>query len=362
MPAQPILTSVALDPETGDVIRSAAALAHAMDVPLATVHALGWRPVESDAHLERRIGEARAALLDQLAPYAEDVEILEPIIRRGRPYEVAVDAVAPIHAQMVVTGGGGPATVRRWVFGSTAERIVRASPVPVFVARGVAPQSETPILCPIDLSPQSRTGLSAAIRMARLFDAPLRLLTVLPEEEHGWLGADELEHELSRKEGTAREQVAQFLAATDFAGVDVENVILVGDPATRIVEASEDAWLLVIGSRGFSRLLPTDLGGVTERALRFSRCSALTVRDEDPAREEREAAVRRLADLETRAQRHIDHGEPEKALPLMQIAIAGAPANARLQETFAEVLEGIGRTEEAKGRRHLAKLIRESFS
>jgi nucleotide-binding universal stress UspA family protein len=358
----PVLLSLALDTEANDVVRSAAELARAMDAPLATVHALGWRPLESDAHLEKRIGAAREELLEHLSPWVDEgVEVLEPIVRQGRPADVAVETAGEAGAQMIVTGGGGPATVRRWVLGSTAERIVRASPVPVYVARGVPPQSNAPILCPIDLSPQSRVGLSAAMRMARLFDAPLVTLTVIPEEQHGWMSASDLEHELAREESTARDQVAKFLAATDFEGLEVETRVVVGSPAERIVEASEEAWLLVIASRGFVELIPGTLGGVTERALRFSRCSALTVRDADPGRDEREKTVRRLADLKTRAEKHLRNGEPEKALPLLQIAVAGSPANAALQDALAEALEAVGREDEAAGRRHLAKVIRSSF-
>lgn len=358
----PVLLSLAFDAETNDVVRSAMSLARAMDAPLATVHALGWRPLESDAHLEKRIGETQAQLQEHLSPWSDGaVEILEPLVRRGRPHEVAVEAAATTGAQMLVTGGGGPATVRRWVLGSVAERIVRTSPVPVYVARGVPPHSGAPVLCPIDLSPQSRVGLHAALRMARLFEAPLVTLTVIPGEERGWMSASDLEHELAREEDVAREQVSRFLSTTDFGGVDVEHRVVVGRPAARIVEAADDAWLLVVGSRGFAELVPGALGGVTEKALRFSRCSALTVRDSDPARDEREGAIRRLADLKLRAERHLKHGEPEKALPLLQIAVAGAPANATLQETLAETLEALGRGEEAEGRRHLAKVIRSSF-
>jgi nucleotide-binding universal stress UspA family protein len=358
----PVLLSLALDAETGDVVRSAAELARAMDAPLATVHALGWRPLESDAHLEKRVAETREKLLAHLRPWVDEgVEVLEPIVRRGRPAEVAVETIGPTGAQMVVTGGGGPATVRRWVLGSTAERIVRTSPVPVFLARGVPPRETQPILCPIDLSPQSRVGLAAAARMARLFGAPLLTLTVIPEEDHGYKSVAELEHELAREEETAREQVATFLAGTDLSGVEVESRVVVGPATERILEASEDAWLLVLASRSFEELLPGALGRVTERALRFSRCSALAVRDADPSRDERERAIQRLADLKRRADAHLRDGEPEKALPLLQIAVAGSPANATLQEALAEALEAVGRADEAAGRRHLASVIRGSF-
>ena len=358
----PIVLALALDAEANDVTRAAAELAKRTDSAIAPVHALGWRPLESDEALSKRIHATREKIMAHLAPFMdESVEVFEPVIARERPAELVVEAASSIGAQMIVTGGGGPATVRRWVLGSTAERIVRSAPVPVFVARGIPLQRTAPVLCPIDLSPQSRVGLSAAIRMARLFECPLVTITVIPEDEHGWLSAADLEHELEREEDAARNQVGKFIAATDFGDLDVTNKVVVGHPAQRIIEESQEAWLLVIGSRGFTDLVPGNLGGVTERALRFSRCSAYAVRDADPARDEREASVRKLADLKERADRHVANGEPDRALPLMQLAVGRAPANAALQEALADVLDAVGRKDEAASRRSLAKVIRTSF-
>jgi nucleotide-binding universal stress UspA family protein len=358
----PIVLALALDAEAHDVTRAAAELAKRTDSAIAPVHALGWRPLESDEALGRRISQTREKVMAHLAPFMdESVEVLEPVIARARPAELVVETASSLGAQMIVTGGGGPATVRRWVVGSNAERIVRSAPVPVFIARGVPLQRTAPVLCPIDLSPQSRIGLSAAIRMARLFECPLVTITVIPEDEHGWLSAADLEHELEREENAASEQVGKFIRATDFGDVDVSNKVVVGHPAQRIVEESQDAWLLVIASRAFTDLVPGNLGGVTERVLRFSRCSALTLRDSDPARDEREASVRKLADLKERADRHVASGAPDRALPLLQLAVGRAPANAALQEALADVLEAVGRADEAESRRNLAKVIRTSF-
>lgn len=359
----PLLVSLAFDAETDDVLNSAKQLATEMGAPLAAFHALGWRPLESDEHLEQRIEETREKLLSHLAPLQDaGVEVLEPIIKQGRPDELAVETSLRIAAQMIVTGGGGPPNVRRWVLGSTAERIVRSSYLPVFVARGAFPVNPRPILCPIDLSPHSRTGLLAAVRMARLFSCKLITLTVIPETDAGWLTVEDLEHAVAREEATAQQQVHEFVETVDMEGLEVEHRVVIGEPGKRIVEASDEAWLLVIASRSFEELLPTALGGVAERALRMSRCSALTIRESDPAAERREVAIQKLAQLKHQAEEYMAKGEPERALPLLQLAVSRASVNAMLQERLADALEAVGRPDEADGRRNLAKLIREQFA
>lgn len=359
----PLLLTLAFDTEIEDVLRSAASLARAMEAPLAVVHTLPWLRLESDVHVEGRISKTRETLLEHLAPtVAEGLEVLEPIVHRGRPDEVALEVCAQIGAQMIITGGGGPANVRRWVLGSTAERIVRASAVPVFVARGIPPSRDLPILCPIDLTPHSRAGLHSAIRMARLFGSPLLTLTVIPEETKGWLSMADLEHALAREEEVAEKQVREFVGAMDLGDLEVEHRVVMGNPAIKIVEASNDAWLLAMASRSFNLLKPTALGGVTERAIRMSRCSLLALRDDDPSGSDREIGIRQLALLKKDADGHLEGGRPERALPLLELAAVRAPANALLQERLADTLDALGRGEEAAARRKLATIIRNSFA
>ena len=131
--------------------------------------------------------------------------------------------------------------------------------------------------------------------------------------------------------------------------------------AFQIVEASKNCGLLVIASRGFDLLKPGSLGTVTERSLRYSRCAALTIRDLDTGREQRERALIRIADLHRKAMALLAAGEADKALPLLQMAAGRAPANAVMQESLAAALDAVGREVEAESRRRLAQMIRESF-
>jgi len=358
---RPVLVALPLDHETDDILATASELSLRLKAPVVPVHALGWRPLESDVALHERVESTRAELETHLAALREiRVPIEEPVLERQRPDLLVVEEAQRSGAQMIVTGGGGPITVRRWVLGSVAESIVRQAFVPVWLARGVVPANGT-IVCPVDLSPQSRIGLMAAIRMARVFDARLRVISVIEEERQAFLDAEELSVRLESDEAKAQAQVEAFLEAHDLAGVDVDVKITIGKPADRIVEATEDASLLVIASRGFDLLRPGTIGTVTERALRFSRCSALTVRDSDSSRDRRERSVQRIAQLHHRAKELLAEGKPGEALPLLQMAAGRAPANAAVQDSLALALDAVGRDVEAQGRRKLAAMIRDGF-
>lgn len=359
---RPVLLALALDHDTPDVIRAAAVLADRMQAPLASIHVLGPRPLETERQLESRIAEARAQLGALLAAaYDEGCEVLEPRVVRDRVVEGVLRAAGELDAQMIVTGGGSGPTVKRWMLGSTAEQLVRISPVPVFLARGTRHEQGTPIVCPVDMSPASRVGLLAALRMARLFGSPVVALHVVSAEDRSFLMPERLEQEAARVEDVEREQLERFLAGSDLSGVTVEPKVVIGEPAERIVEEADQGWLVVIGSRGFSELLPGAVGRVTERALRFSRVNALALRDTDPARDEREARLRELARYKQLADSRMAAGEHGRALALWQVLAAYAPADASIQERLAECLAALGRDEEAERHRALATVLRESF-
>lgn len=155
---RPIVVALPLDAQTDDILNAAGELAARIAAPIVPVHALAWKPLESDAALATRTADESVEVEAHIAPLREiGTEILPAVIEREVPDELVMRVAHEVGAQLIVTGGGGPMTVRRWVIGSVAEKIVRHAHVPVWVARGALP-IRGQILCPVDLSPQSRVG------------------------------------------------------------------------------------------------------------------------------------------------------------------------------------------------------------
>jgi nucleotide-binding universal stress UspA family protein len=347
--ARPLLVALPLDHQTGDILAVTALLARRLDAPVVVVHAIPPRRLEDDEGLAARAGEARRQLEQHLTPLrGPGVTLQEVVIERGEPAEAVLSTALRRSAQMIITGGGRPSTVRRWVVGSVAEVIVRGSTVPVWVVRDGLPAGR-PLLCPVDASPESKVGLQAAIRLARLLELPLRLLTVVTEES-------------SRPSGpaptSAYEQLEALVAGYDVEGLEVSLTVAAGDPAQRIVDAADEAGLMVIGSKGYDPLLRERLGPVTDRALRFSHCNTLTIRHLSEKHYERMQAVIRLADLHEHAKALVADGRGAEALPLLEGLAEQAPTNAEIQETYAIALERAGRSVEATSQHELARLIR----
>jgi len=355
---QPIVVALSLDQETPDIVSAALELGRRLGAPIVALHAIRERALEGHEHLEARIAEARDRVDGHLASLRDaGVEVRDVRVEVGRPAELVLMTASLVAARLVVTGGGRPATVRRWVFGSVAESVVRHASVPVWVARGRWPVGR-PIICPIDLSPESLHGLETAVRMARALEAPLEVMTVLTEDDKTLSDRREVQPRLDRSKVGAKQQIEEVLRGYDLAGLQTTVTVEKGEPAGCIVDAADSAGLLVVGSRGYDPLVREWVGPVTARALRHSLCSTLMVRQVGEGHEERERAVVRLAELYEEGRALLDDDRGEEAFPLLERAAAQAPANAAVQEAFAMALDRVGRPVEATSRRDLVTIIR----
>ncbi|MEO5926782.1 MAG: universal stress protein [Bryobacteraceae bacterium] len=340
---KPVVVALPLDHHTDELLAAALDLGQRLECPFVVVHALGKRRLESEQSIANRIAKAKQTLGLRLQPlWKAGLDVREEV-EVGLPSELAINTALRTSAQLIITGGGRPATIRRWLVGSTVEAIVHRAVVPVWVVRGEQ-AVRRPVLCPLNLSSPSKLGLASAVRMARLFEVPLRVMTVLSDE------GPSVEE--------ARRDLEEMLAPYAVNGLDVTVDVMTGSPAERIVDAADDIGMLVIGSRGFNPLVPKSLNSVTARALRHSQCSILAVREVHVDLEASEAEIARLADACRVTWQMIEDGRAAEALPFIEPAAQRAPSNATIQEAYAIVLEKVGREVEARSRHELSQMIR----
>lgn len=358
----PIVAAIALDETTPTVVAASTDLARRLSAPVVPVHAL-----TGDI---RRVGTTRTMTAAEAADdirrwfaqaVDEGVEVTEPVVEAEEPGWLVTRRAARLGAQMIVTGGGEVRTVRQWMVGSVAERVVRSARQPVWMSRGTEPAPGRPILCPVDLSAQSRLGFAAALRMARAFDAPLRVLTVVPQGHPIVFDAETLTDELDRLDEERAEALRLLLSGHDLDGVEVRVEVVAGRPVAQILAASHEAHLIVVGGSSFDRLRPGTFGGLTERVVRGAWCSVLTVHDWDPDREERERRLRHVAELKIQAQSLLADGRPVLAERFLRAAIADAPLNAALFDLLEESLTAQKKPDAADEARAAAESIRDSI-
>lgn len=251
-----------------------------------------WEPNLQD--LNRLQGQlcddAEQRMESLLAPYRGGELELCGEVRVGRPFEEIVHAAEKHSCDLVVVGTRGLSPMRRLLTGSTATKLARVCPLPVWVARAEHLEGLRSILVPLDFSEAGEKALSAGVALASSTGAKLHLLHVYDTEDlHGLLPqSEETKAELAyyrrRSRRAALERLQNSLTrAAGASAVDATKHVAQGS-AWRIISSTARRLavdLIVMGSvgrRGVSGLL---IGNTAERVLHASDSSLLVIKPDD---------------------------------------------------------------------------------
>ncbi len=154
------------------------------------------------------------------------------------------------------------------------------------------------LLVPIDGSRASMNALRKALEIARKYDFAMKLVTVVEENhvtsygrnQNFWhqvdgsiISAGGVEMEImSQLEERAAEMLDTIVAELDFSGIDLEKLVVTGEPSIEILEiAREEAFdLIVMGNRGMSKIKRFFTGSVTQRVISEAPCPVLSIHED----------------------------------------------------------------------------------
>ncbi|UXA14694.1 universal stress protein [Mycobacterium sp. SMC-8] len=144
------------------------------------------------------------------------------------------------------------------------------------------------VVAAVDGSPTSLAAAQWAAREASLRDVPITLVHVQPTDEIGpWLDVPVTPQYTEALDRRSAEIIAESVKAVSAAlqdrrQVPVKELTLSGRVKAVLVDASEQADLLVVGCRGLSALGRLLLGSTTTSMLHHSRCPVAVIHDEQP--------------------------------------------------------------------------------
>lgn len=201
------------------------------------------------------------------------------------------------HASMIAMSTHGRSGLERLVHGSTAEAVLRQTPVPLLLVRGTenvpaAPPGDTPlrILVPLDGTADGEAILPYVRNLARRLQARVELLRVIEfiPVLHGDEGV--MEGAFDHLTLGASEYLRAIGARVRQEGIETEQTVVRSSPANGILERGNSGSVDLVamsthGRTGLRRLL---LGSVAESVLRELRVPLLTVRVAIPAHAEPE--------------------------------------------------------------------------
>ena len=174
-------------------------------------------------------------------------------------------------AQLIVIGPSYTSGLGRLRPRSVGEKLLSEGRLPVAIApRGYAEaeHSLSLIASAFDGSPESRRALDWAAHLTTSAAGQLRVISVHTPMPVAGLGFTAQSVNPGLRQDLKREQAA----AVAVLGGPVEAVVRDGSPAGVLVEASREADLLVMGSRGHGPLPAALLGGVAHHVVRHAAC------------------------------------------------------------------------------------------
>ncbi len=207
-------------------------------------------------------------------------------VLNGRSVAAILDCANGHHFDAVVVGTAGKAGLERIFSGSTADGVVRRSPVPVFVVPPQASVTGPPfanVLVAFDDSDPGDAALAFSIDLAVAERARLTIASVV-ESSRLSLGEDYYVYD---PKITLRElhDAADMLVAvaSDHArarNVHCERTVIDGSPADAILALAQEKGsdLIVVGTHGRRGLRRWFLGSVAEAIMRRSTVPVVVVR------------------------------------------------------------------------------------
>jgi nucleotide-binding universal stress UspA family protein len=194
----------------------------------------------------------------------------------GKPPAEILAMAARTGADVIVMSSHGATGVRKLFFGSTTERVLRETRVPVLVT---PPADHGPsiladvqkrvrhIVVPVDLSPATDDHVQIAAALARAIGVSLLLVHVVEpvrSARAGFRARPNVDSE--RRDRAERALEAQVRALS--TPVKAEGLVVFGEPSEEIAKVAHDrdAGLIVIGLHA-SAIAGPRMGSVTYRVL-----------------------------------------------------------------------------------------------
>lgn len=276
----------------------ALALAKETDGELTLLHALvtddvlipdymGMPVLQPDYWIEERRGQAVAYLANLQKRYGHPNINIYTHITEGDPASLILDLAHEDSFDLVVMSTHGYSGVRRFMFGSVTEHILRHALCPVLVVRQDRPIGH--ILITIDGSPMSESVIKPALHLAKLLGAKVTFLRV--EKDLVIKDYDEIRKIEQLDPGLGQRILDSFYHRVDDyldglkqkhtkGGLEINVLAMKGDPAEDILTAAAhfDTDLIAMATHGRTGLRRWVYGSVTEKVLRQAERNMLVVR------------------------------------------------------------------------------------
>lgn len=201
----------------------------------------------------------------------------------GSPYAEITRLVMEDGSDLVITGTRGISGWKQFMLGSTAQKLIRTCPVPVWVVKAEHFAPPKIVLAATDFSEGSHRAAEEALSVARQTAAKLHLVHVIDEAEFPIEILSNASTASSMWRDVREEVESRFQKLVSELGATSDEIIchtVNGAPWHEVskLAAELQAELLVLGTVGRSGLQGVLIGNTVERVLQTCDCSILAVK------------------------------------------------------------------------------------
>jgi len=216
----------------------------------------------------------------------------------GDPAEEILNYAEKNDIDLIIMATHGRSGVRRWIIGSVADKVLRASKVPVWLVRAVVTQEivydqwpRITVLVPLDGSELAVSVLPHAEALAkqrgtervdvvllRVCEPPVIPSDYPPSRPLSW--EEHVEQRIAESKRTCEIYLDEVERQIKARGLNVRSEVLLGNPAEEIVNYanSNPFSLIVMSTYGRSGISRWAYGSVADKVLQGVSCPILLIR------------------------------------------------------------------------------------
>lgn len=287
-----IVVGIDTSRESGLALEWAADEATRQHVPLHILHAysldhlgagtegLGVGLPADDIHVLGALADRACAVAAATAHALHPDLVITTTAEAGSPGEALVAASRT--AGLVVVGARGLGAVRSILLGSVSIRVAAHAQCPVVVVREAASRTlpDARVIVGVDGLESSTGAIRFAFERAAIDGLGLTVVhTWQLDSVEGAPAAKSWGTELERLDVTERSLLSQSIAGyrEQFPAVDVRRHVVQRHPVDELVRLSENARMLVVGTRGRGSVRGVIEGSVSQGVLRRAHCPVAVV-------------------------------------------------------------------------------------
>jgi nucleotide-binding universal stress UspA family protein len=199
-------------------------------------------------------------------------------------------------AAMIVIAPQSQNALRKFMLGSTTERLLRSAPALLLIARKTQFEKRPRVLLAVDRSPGGKRALRVGLEYCAMIDAEPIVLTVIPSPGAFIHVEEMLESASSHRRAAGRRkkafaEFAEWVEQFPHEGRAVSIEVREGNPALEIVAEAlaRKVDLILMGTHGKNRAEKLLLGNVSHAVARRATQSVLLIRARPPKKKRKPA-------------------------------------------------------------------------